>query len=71
MQTPTTVNPMQLVNATDFDRALFKYVAQHQCTQMAAFEALNEIYTNAFNRPRYATFESYRLTRTRRIKQNR
>lgn len=65
------VNPTQLVNATDFDRVLFKYVAANQCTQCTAFNVLNEVYTTAFNRPRYASFNSYVIMRSRRIKQNR
>ena len=67
----TETKPAQLVNAADFDRALFRYIAQNKCTQIEAFKTLNEIYFNEFNRLRYASFNSYVINRSRRIKQNR
>lgn len=67
-QPPHTIKPSALVSSTSFDVELFKLVAHGNMSQNDAFEILNDIHTTEFGRPRYASFNSYVVTRSRRLK---
>lgn len=62
------VKPQNLHNATSFDVELFRVIKQRQCTQIEAFDLLNKLFTEAYNRPRYASYTSYLVTRAQRLK---
>jgi hypothetical protein len=64
-----SVDHTQLVSPEGFDREFFKLIGSRLIpTQEHAFELLNEAYREQYGRYRYASFDSYRVSRNRRIR---
>lgn len=63
------VRATELVHHAGFDRAFSKMIAL-ECfkTHQEAFDHLNDAYELAFGVPRYSSFDSYRVTRAKRLR---
>ena len=57
---------LELTNPQKFDAYFFKLCQQH--TQEQAYEILEDYYSALFKTRRYANFESYRISRHKRLR---
>jgi len=57
---------LKLVNPHHFDAEFFKLCEQN--SQEKAYEILEEQYQKVFEKRRYANFESYRISRHKRLR---
>ncbi len=56
---------IQLADPKEFDLAWYRLIAQ-DLTHEQAYEHLEEQYRSVFKRRRYASYDSYRISRLRR-----
>lgn len=63
------IEPNELVHFSGFDKAFTKLIAREDVkTHEQAFNQLNELYQEHFGKERYASFDSYRVSRNKRLR---
>jgi hypothetical protein len=68
MQNSFEVNPKNLVAVEDFDKTFYKLLSMPESrSQEFVFDLLNEKYMEHFGRYRYSSFDSYRVSRNKRL----
>lgn len=58
---------LKLRTPTGFDELFEQEISRHR-THKEAFQVLNDEFEEAFGEPRYTSYDSYRISRSKRIK---
>jgi hypothetical protein len=67
MDIETIQYALKLTDPLEFDREFYKLIRLHDITNKQAYQRLEAIYQSVFQRRRYASVDSYRLSRRKRI----
>lgn len=70
MDTETLQYAIKLNDPVEFDREFYKLLRLSDISNKQAYERLETIYQSVFKKRRYASVDSYRISRRKRILHN-